>query len=188
MPGYAIPRPTSGDIIDLILDDHRFVESLLRDLRTSPSDRAAARACLAAVLVAHAEAEQSAVYPKLARRAEEVGAEEVEHGHKEHAEGNRCLLELLEAKGTTTQKFEDAVNKLSAYLYHHICEEELTILGPAREQVGDKERREIGAGWLATRGELLDGDCGSAENVRRLVDRDVKAGIIREELPEHPGH
>jgi len=28
-----IPRPTSGDVVEVILDDHRLFESLLRDLR-----------------------------------------------------------------------------------------------------------------------------------------------------------
>lgn len=186
MPGYSIPRPTSGDIVDLILDDHRYMEGLLRDLRTRPADRAAARECLSAVLVSHSEAEEEAVYPKLARRAGDVGAEEVEHGHEEHAEGTMCLLELHQAKGTSTKKFEDAVSKLSAYLAHHFVEEELTILAPAREQIAEKARREIGAAWLKARNTLLDADCGAVDNVSRLVDKAVKDGVIPQELPEHP--
>ena len=36
-------RPVSGDVIDLILDDHRRFETLLRDLRDSSTDRDAVR-------------------------------------------------------------------------------------------------------------------------------------------------
>ena len=32
-------RPVSGDVIDLILEDHRRFESLLRQLRDNSSDR-----------------------------------------------------------------------------------------------------------------------------------------------------
>ena len=61
-------RPVQGDVIDLILDDHRRFEALLRDLRDSTSDRDQVRKALAALHVAHAEAEEKFVYPKLERK------------------------------------------------------------------------------------------------------------------------
>ena len=45
-------RPVAGDVIDLILEDHRRFEALLRDLRDSSSDRDAVRRALAALHVA----------------------------------------------------------------------------------------------------------------------------------------
>ena len=60
MTDYEIPRPTSGDVVELILEDHRLFESLLRDLRDATADREAARATLSAVLIAHGEAEVGA--------------------------------------------------------------------------------------------------------------------------------
>ena len=88
------------------------------------------------------------MYGRLSRAADAVGEEEVEHGHEEHAEGTAALLELLECKGVTTKKFDDALEKLSAYVNHHIAEEELTILGPALADVPEKRRREVGAARL----------------------------------------
>ena len=38
-----IPRPESGDVVDLILRDHRLLEELLRELRNAQSDRDALR-------------------------------------------------------------------------------------------------------------------------------------------------
>jgi hypothetical protein len=35
-----VHRPASGDVIDLILEDHRLFEELLRNLRDASSDRA----------------------------------------------------------------------------------------------------------------------------------------------------
>ena len=61
-------RPVSGDVIDLILEDHRRFESLMRQLRDSTSDRDAVRRALAALHVAHAEAEEKHVYPSCAAR------------------------------------------------------------------------------------------------------------------------
>ena len=82
-PSTAIDlgRPTSGDVIDLILDDHRRFEDLLRQLRSSASDRDAIRQAFAALHVAHAEAEERRVYPEL-RRKTAVDTEEAEHGEQ----------------------------------------------------------------------------------------------------------
>src|SRR5690348_14595849 len=136
-------RPVAGDVIDLIIEDHRRFESLLRDLRNVESDREAVRAAFSALHVAHAEAEEKYVYPVL-RRKTSADAEEVDHGKEEHAEGNEALLTLLECAGTDTQKFEDALEKLAELVNHHLTEEELTILNPAREEVSDAVKAELG--------------------------------------------
>ena len=58
-------RPVSGDVVELILDDHRQFEDLLRQLRDSSSDRDAVRQAFSALHVAHAHAEEEHVYPTL---------------------------------------------------------------------------------------------------------------------------
>ena len=72
-------RPVSGDVIDLILDDLRRVEPLLRDLRDSAADRDAVRRALAARHDAHAEAEEKHIYPTL-KRMDAVSEREAEQG------------------------------------------------------------------------------------------------------------
>ena len=145
MTTIDLGRPVPGDVVDLILDDHRRFETLLRDLRDSSSDRDAVRRAFATLHVAHAEAEEKHVYPKL-RRKRAVGEHEAEHGEEEHAEGHEALLAVLELKGTDTQAFDDAVEELAKVVNHHLTEEELTILNPAREEVGDAgPRRARGA-------------------------------------------
>ena len=79
MTDLYIPRPTAGDVVDLILDDHRLFEDLLRQLRDATADREAARAALAAVLIAHGEAEEAEVYTALVRK-DAIGSHEAEHG------------------------------------------------------------------------------------------------------------
>jgi hypothetical protein len=180
MTTIDLGRPVSGDVIDLILDDHRLFESLLRDLRDNSLDRDAIRQAFATLHVAHAEAEEKYVYPKL-RRKDAIGEHEAEHGQEEHAEGHVALLAVLELKGTDTQGFDDAVEKLAAAVNHHLTEEELTILNPAREEVGPQVRAELGEQFARERNDQVDAGCGSVDNVRRIVEAARKAGVLDED-------
>jgi Hemerythrin HHE cation binding domain len=166
----VIPRPTEGDVIDLILDDHRLFEELLRQLRDETNDREGLRAILSRVLVAHAEAEEKVVYPQF-RRKRAIESEEAEHGQNEHDEGHTALLEVLKLKDTLGGDFSDAVGVLSKALHHHLDEEEREILNPARHDLSDQVRAELGAAFARQRIAQMDEDCGSIDNVRRLVER-----------------
>jgi hemerythrin superfamily protein len=170
-------RPESGDVIDLIIEDHRRFEALLRDLRNAESDRERVRAAFSALHVAHAEAEEKHVYPAL-RRKSSVDAEEAQHGEEEHAEGNEALLALLECSGTDTQKFDDALEKLAEVVNHHLTEEELTILNPAREDVAEATRLDLGEKFATERNRQIDSDCGNIVNVRRIVQQAHAEGLL----------
>jgi hemerythrin superfamily protein len=177
MTTIDLGRPVQGDVVDLILDDHRLFETLLRDLRDSSSDRDAVRHAFATLHVAHAEAEEKYVYPKL-RRKRAVGEHEAEHGVEEHAEGNEALLKVLELKGTDTQAFEDAVEELARVVNHHLTEEELTILNPARDEVGPEVRADLGKQFATERNQQIDDNCGTLTNVRRLVADARRRGLL----------
>ena len=109
--------------------------------------------------MAHAEAEEKFVYPKL-RRKDAITGHEAEHGEEEHAEGHEALLAVLELKGTDTQAFDDAVEELAKAVNHHLTEEELTILNPAREEVGERVRADLGEAFATERNRQVDDDCG----------------------------
>ena len=173
-------RPTSGDVIDLILDDHRRFEALLRDLRDSSSDRDAVRKAFAALHVAHAEAEEHEVYPTL-RKKDAISEHEAEHGEEEHAEGHEALLKVLEADDLDGEDFDDLVEELATAVNHHLTEEELTILNPAREEVGADVRERLGAAFATARNAQLDDDCGRVENVRSIVEKAEKQGLLSED-------
>ena len=176
-------RPVSGDVIELILEDHRRFEHLLRQLRDSSTDRDAVRSAFAALHVAHAEAEEKHVYPML-RRKDAIAEHEAEHGEEEHAEGNQKLLALLELKGTDTQAFDDAVEELATAVNHHLTEEELTILNPARDGVSERVRSELGEKFAAERNRQIDAGCGSVDNVRKLVRRAERQGLLDEDAED----
>ncbi len=170
-------RPIAGDVIELILEDHRRFETLLRQLRDSSSDRDAVRLAFSALHVAHAEAEEKYVYPTL-RKKHAIGEHEAEHGEEEHAEANEALLAVLELKSTDTEAFDDAVEELATRVNHHLTEEELTILNPAREEVTEKAKAELGLAFATERNAQIDADCGRLENVRRIVAEAERDGVL----------
>jgi hemerythrin superfamily protein len=174
-----LARPAEGDVVDLILDDHRRFEALLRDLRDATADRDAVRRAFSALHVAHAEAEEQKVYPTL-RRKDAIGEHEAEHGEEEHAEGHQALLAVLEADRVEGSEFDDLVEVLAGKVNHHLTEEELTILNPAREGVAEDVRRQLGRAFAEERSRQLDADCGRVENVRNLVARAGREGLLSE--------
>ena len=180
MSEIEIPRPTSGDVLERILEDHRLFEDLLRLARRNDTDREAARHALAEVLVAHATAEEEKVYPTL-RRGRAITAHEEEHGEEEHAEIIEALLEFLEAKGTDTQKYDDALEELATAVNHHSNEEEQTIINPSREDVSLERREELGIAWLTRRNQLLEEGCASPEQVSALLEEAVDEGTLAPE-------
>ena len=173
-------RPTAGDVIDLILEDHRRFEALLRELRDASSDRDAARKAFAALHVAHAEAEESKVYPTL-RKKDAISDHDAEHGEEEHAEGHEALLKVLEADTLEGEEFDDLVEDLATAVNHHLTEEELTILNPAREEVAEDVRQRLGKAFAAERNAQLEDDCGRIDNVRRIVEKAEKQGKLDED-------
>ncbi|WP_086818644.1 hemerythrin domain-containing protein [Allokutzneria sp. NRRL B-24872] len=158
----------ANDVVELILADHRRFEDLFRDLRNRDNDREKLLAELAALLVAHAEAEESEVYPAL-KRFKKVDDHEVEHGAEEHAEGHQALLALMEVGDTSSSEWEDKLEELVEALNHHVDEEERTILNDARDSVPEQRRAELGNDFVRARRQHLDADCGSLTHVRQLV-------------------
>jgi hypothetical protein len=161
---------TGGDVVEIILADHRWFEEALRELRDVRSDREAVLADLATVLIAHAEAEESKVYPAL-RKKDAIDAEEVEHSEHEHDEGNQALLELMEVADTGSETFSDKLHELSEALSHHLDEEERDVLNPARTDVSEEVRRKLGDAFAEERARLIDSGCGDIANVRKIVSR-----------------
>lgn len=159
----------TDDVVELILADHRLFEELFRALRNREEDRLARRAELADLLVAHAQAEESEVYPALMRKAEDE-AEEIEHGVEEHAEGHEALAHLQQVEDVGTEAFEDALEELVEVVNHHVDEEERDVLNAAREHVAVEVRAQLGRAFRQRRAELLAGSPGDPARVRELAD------------------
>ncbi|MEU5795974.1 hemerythrin domain-containing protein [Streptomyces sp. NPDC047813] len=156
------------DVVELILQDHRRMEDLFHLMRSVEADRAAALQEFAGLLIAHAQAEEAEVYPAL-KRYKNIDDEEVEHGEHEHDEGNEALLDLMEVADVGSEEWDAKLEALAEAIAHHTDEEERTILNGARENVAMERREELGASFWEERGRRLKADCGSVENVRRVV-------------------
>ena len=180
MTAIDLGRPVQGDVVELILEDHRRFEELMRTMRDATADRDAARRAFSELHVAHARAEEELVYPKL-RRKDAIGEHEEEHGEEEHAEGHEALLAVLELSGTDTQAFDDALEELAKVVNHHLTEEELSILNPAREEVGERVRADLGTAFAERRNALLDEGCGSTAQVRAIVEEARSEGVLEED-------
>ena len=177
MSVYVIPRPASGDIVRLILEDHRLFEDLLREMRTVGPHRDAARRAFAELHVAHAVAEEEVVLPTLQRRRA-ITRHEQHHGEEEHAEAHVELLAVMECAGTDTQKYEDAVEALSGAVTHHLAEEELDVLNSALDELGERGLDDLGRKWAQRRNELLDAGCASLPQLRRIVGQAEDEGLV----------
>ena len=174
-------RPQSGDVLDLILDDHRLFESLLRQLRDVRSDRDAVRRAFATLHVAHAEAEERARLPDAAPqgrhlrargRARRGGARRGARGAARRS--SRPSRPRARTSRTLVEELATAVN-------HHLTEEELTILNPAREEVDEEVRQRLGADFAEERNGQIEADCGDLENVRAIVEKAEKEGMLDDE-------
>lgn len=113
-----------GDVLDLLVAEHREVEELLRRVRhagDAPTRRALAD-ILIVHLVRHSLAEEVYVYPVL-RDHLVHGAESVEHDRDEHDE-LEYLLRDLESVDAADPRFMHVVVELQAVLTHHMADEE----------------------------------------------------------------
>ncbi|WSM38064.1 hemerythrin domain-containing protein [Streptomyces cellulosae] len=161
--------PETSDVVELILQDHRRMEDLFRRMRSVEDDRGAALREFSDLLIAHALAEESKVYPAL-KRYKNIEDDEVEHGEGEHDEGNQALLALLEVEEIGGDKWDEKLEELVEAVTHHADEEERTILNGARENVAMERREELGKAFWEERERQLKSGCGSVDNVRKIVE------------------
>ena len=60
---------------------------------------------------------------------------------------------------------------MSEALTHHLDEEERDVLNPARTDVSEEVRRNLGDAFAEERARLIDSGCGDIANVRKIVAR-----------------
>ncbi len=140
-----------GDVVDLIMQDHREFERLFEELRSSPEKRPSLVPVMLTLLTAHERAEEAEVYPRARANG---GAEDVEHSQKEHLEADQLAADLA-ATDPNAEDFEEKLDKLAEAVIHHLEEEEETVLPGMRERMSSDELNRLGEAFLATRAEHL---------------------------------
>lgn len=148
----------SGDVVDLIIKDHREVQRMFEQLKSDPASRPGVVPVLTTLLTAHSRAEESEVYPAALEAGE---TEEVEHSQKEHLEAEQ-LLEQLAACDPTGPDFDSVLGQVIDSVTHHLEEEEETVLPGMRDKLSDERRAELGEAFLRVRAERLGEQPGEA--------------------------
>jgi len=173
-----------GDVVDLIMQDHREVERLFEQLRNDPAKRPGLVPVLTTLLFAHSRAEESDVYPAA---ADEAGAsDDVEHSQEEHIEADELLAQLADAD-PTSEAFDQILTKVIDAVTHHIEEEESSVLPAIKENLSDERRDELGEAFLATRAEHLGDqpdDITKAQLEQQAANLDLPgaSGMSKDEL------
>lgn len=115
---------TSPDVLDLLVDEHREVESLLAELRLATHEQRARDLAdvVIAMLIRHSVAEEMYVYP-LMREFLTDGDSAVDHDVAEHEELEQ-LLKQLEDLEVTDERFGRVVDEIRTALSDHVADEE----------------------------------------------------------------
>ncbi|MFC4060173.1 hemerythrin domain-containing protein [Planomonospora corallina] len=135
------------NVIEMIIADHRDVESLFDRLRKEPENRPALVAELAAKFVAHSRGEEELVYPEIVKAMPSERGE-VHHGAEEHHEAERLLLRLLDADPGAAE-FDTTLDEFVRAVTHHVEEEESEILPALAEAVPAQRLQELGRAFSA---------------------------------------
>src|ERR687894_257552 len=137
------------DVIEVLEHDHREVEEMFAELESlrgasteeEKSRRKAVAEQVTIELVRHSVAEEVLVYPKVEKQ---VGADEVEHARKEHAEAEETLARL-EKLDSDDPAFDDELATLMDEIRHHIEDEEGQMFTHMRQVMDADELRKLGA-------------------------------------------
>ncbi len=112
------------DVVDLLMSEHREVESLLDQIAQTeqqPNARDIADQVIA-MLIKHSVAEEMYVYPAMEQYLDD-GTEQVEHDKQEHQELEE-LLKQLEGLQADDPEFPTCVARIQEVLADHVQDEE----------------------------------------------------------------
>jgi hemerythrin superfamily protein len=132
------------DLIDDILEDHREVEEIFREIDKS-DDLDTRRALVEHViteLVRHSVAEEEYLYPT-ARKVLPDGDKLADHELKEHAEAEETMKKI-EKIDTKEPEFDELVGKLMEEIHHHVEDEEKDLLPKLRDACDAAELIKLG--------------------------------------------
>lgn len=155
------------DVVELILEDHRTMEDLLRLMRSTEADRSAALHDFAHLMIAHGEAERASVHPVLLTCFEDDDT--VDHIETAHQEAVKVLFALLRVRDLASAEGEWRLRQLACATGRHTDEQERTLVNRVRRHLSRPCREELGAGYARTKADLLAARCGSVAHVHRLV-------------------
>jgi hemerythrin superfamily protein len=134
------------DVVELIEQDHREVESLFAEFERSGDASVASKIC--DEIDKHAEAEEKAVYPVIADEVPD-GGKMASEGEEEHKEARQLIGRIR--RTSDNDKLSELVGELKQAIEHHVKEEESEILPKTREALGASRLDELGQAFQAAK-------------------------------------
>jgi hemerythrin superfamily protein len=134
---------TSGDVLDILISDHRDVTALIGEIWTirDPMIRRDLTDTAISELVRHAVAEEMYVYPVM-RKYLTDGEKSVEHDIEEHKELEQTMKKL-EAIDVSSTEFDAELRRLETLLADHVRDEETEQFPELRSRVPQEELTEL---------------------------------------------
>jgi hemerythrin superfamily protein len=141
--------PTSGDVTDILISDHRDVTALIGEIWSvkDPMIRRDLTDTAISELVRHAVAEEMYVYPVM-RKYLIDGEKAVEHDVEEHKQLEQTMKQL-EAVDVSSPEFDAGLRQLETLLADHVRDEESEQFPELRARVPREELTEL-AGKVET--------------------------------------
>jgi hemerythrin superfamily protein len=159
------------DVVDLIMQDHREVERIFEELKSSPEKRVGLTPVLVTLLTAHSRAEESEVYP--VARDEAGVADDVEHSQEEHLLADKLLARLADTDPESPD-FDSALAELVEAVTHHVEEEESKVLPGMREGLTVERLQQLADSFATSREQHL----GESPDDIRKSDLEQQAANI----------
>jgi hemerythrin superfamily protein len=136
------------DAVDLIMNDHRVLESLFEQVQAGEGDRRTLVDEIAARLTAHSHAEEKKVYPTLTK-ADPGEKDDVDHAYHEHDEAEELLQQVV--RSVDSPRFEQVFAEFVQAVTHHVEEEESKVLPALREAVDQATLERLGEAFTEVR-------------------------------------
>jgi hemerythrin superfamily protein len=136
---------TEPDLIDILVTDHREVESIFAELESGtgdPQHRRDLADVVIAELVRHAVAEEMYLYPA-ARRVLPDGDGIADHEIGEHAEAERMMNDL-DGLDPTDPAFDATLTRLTGAIRHHVQDEESDLFPRLRATCAAEDLIDLG--------------------------------------------
>jgi iron-sulfur cluster repair protein YtfE (RIC family) len=128
------------DVVDLIEQDHREVERLFADFKSSNDPSIAATIC--DELTKHTYGEEQAVYPVVAERLSD-GASLSSEAEQEHKEARQLIGRIRNT--TDRDHLRELMTELEGAIQHHVGEEEREMLPKTRQELSADVLNDMGA-------------------------------------------
>jgi iron-sulfur cluster repair protein YtfE (RIC family) len=135
-----------ADVIELIERDHREVEQLFSEFKTSHDANVATKIC--DELTKHTYGEEQAVYPIVADKVGD-GEKLAREAEKEHKEARQMIGRI---RNTTDEAhLAELMQELEPAIQHHVSEEENEMLPKARQAISGDQLEEMGQSFEAAK-------------------------------------